>query len=177
MKTGRSFRLVLTTLLLLSAASAAAQEEAPDGSDGSGRPAFAGPAFVGVATCEAPLKEFAFITYARDSAVCTTIVSCTNLDSKDRTIVAQFFPGFDANQSGGDATLTLSPGITAEFATKGADPLAIRTINANAGALNFEGKGRICADTQKLACMTTLSCRNAGLQTINMILKNKQLGD
>ncbi|MGH7357685.1 MAG: hypothetical protein ACREJR_02605, partial [Candidatus Rokuibacteriota bacterium] len=99
-------------------------------------------------------------------------MSCTNFDKVTRTVMAQFFDGFSNAQAGGEAPLPLSPGVTAEFATRSADPLGIRSINSSVATGEFEGKGRICTDAKKLVCMATLSCSSPAplLQTLNMIL-------
>src|SRR5262245_54708730 len=105
-------------------------------------PADISPSFNGEpAACPASApKEVMFIPYVRDSPRCTTIASCTNLDKVDENVTVQFFFGIGSSQGGSDATLTLTPGDTAEFGTRSTDPNGIRTINANAGGPAIEGK-------------------------------------
>ena len=137
------------------------------------------PSLAGIASCPAlASKEVFFVTYARDNAAigAATVISITNLGTKEATVACQFFVGFGNGQAGGDATLVLGPGETGECATRATDPLGVFLINADAATGDFEGKGRVCSSSASIAADARLSSTAAGLYGINLV-KKTQKGD
>jgi hypothetical protein len=150
---------------------ARAPELPPAPEDGSG--GLAAPSFVlaGLPDCPEGETEVFLVTYARDDTEtsCATVVSCTNLDSAPYAVTCQFFLGRGNTQKGADAGVALGPGETAECATRDPDPTGIFVVNVNAAAEDFEGKGRICAETTQLACHAHLACGGTGLESLTLI--------
>ena len=163
---------VLTIFVFfVSASSAQSPEEVGISSSGIS------PKLAGIASCPALTpKEVFFVTYANDTTGTATVISITNLGTKEATIACQFFFGFGNLQVGTDATLVLEPGETGECATRGTDPLGIFSINTNAATGTFEGKGRVCSSSTSIAADARLSSTVGGLYGINLI-KKSQKGD
>jgi hypothetical protein len=146
-------------------------ELSPAPEDGSIGPETRSFGVVGLPDCPEGETEVFFVTYARDDTEtsCATVVSCTNLDSSPHAVTCQFFLGFGNTQRGADASVALGPGETAECATRDPDPTGIFVVNANAATADFEGKGRICAETTRLACHAHLACSGTGLEALTLI--------
>jgi hypothetical protein len=143
----------------------------PTAEDGDTGPATRGLGLVGLPTCPESETEVFLVTYARDDTEtsCATVISCTNLDDAAHAVTCQFFLGFGNTQKGADASVTLGPGETGECATRDPDPTGIFVVNANAATGDFEGKGRICAETAKVACHAHLACSGTGLEGLTLI--------
>lgn len=143
-----------------------------DGSGGPGGSTFGtAAAIAGLPDCPESQTEVFFATYARDDTEtsCATVLSCTNLDNAPRTVSCQFFLGFGNMQKGSDAVMMLGLAETGECATRDPDPTGIFVVNADADTGDFEGKGRVCADTARLACHAHLACSGAGLESLSLI--------
>jgi hypothetical protein len=137
------------------------------------------PLFAGAANCPAlASKEIFFVTYARDNAALgtATVISVTNLGTREATVICQFFVGFGNAQAGGDDALILGPGETGECGTRSTDPFGVILINADAATGDFEGKGRICSSSTSIAATARVSSTVAGMHDINVI-KRSQKGD
>jgi hypothetical protein len=143
----------------------------PSAEDGDAGPATRGLGIVGLPNCPEGATEVFLVTYARDDTEtsCATVISCTNLDDAAHAVTCQFFSGFGNLQKGVDASVALGPGETAECATRDPDPTGIFVVNANAATGDFEGKGRICAETTEVACHAHLACSGTGLEGITLI--------
>jgi hypothetical protein len=153
-----------------SAQAPAEPSTAEDGSGGTGpEPRSFG--VVGLPDCPAGETEVFFVTYARDDTEtsCATVLSCTNLDEAAHAVTCQFFQGFGNTQKGADASVALGPGETGECATRRPDPTGIFVVNADAATGDFEGKGRICAETTRVACHAHLACSGTGLEGLTLI--------
>lgn len=172
----RIFLTAIWVLTIFVFSVSASSAQSPEGIDVSPSVGIS-PSLAGFASCPAlASKEVFFVTYATDNTGIATVISITNLGTKDATIICQFFFGFGSTQAGSDATLILGPGDTGECATRSTDPLGIFFINADAATGAFEGKGRICSSTPTIAADARLSSTAAGLYGINLV-KKTQKGD
>ena len=138
----------------------------------------------GIPKCPDGSREIFWVTYANNdanvSADCTTVVSCTNFDTRKNVAVdCRFFHGFNGILAGDgpqDALcstdfLKLGPGDSGQCATevddeRGTSELSGKIFTTTGGSADcppFEGKGLLCASSdgnrKKIVCEAYLSCR------------------
>jgi hypothetical protein len=133
----------------------------------------------GFANCPSTARNEVFLlTYARDAITpsTATIISVTNLGTRDAIVICQFLSALGNFQIGSDAALSLGPGDTLACGTRILDPLGIFVIDADAATGAFDGKGRICSSSTSLAATARVSSDPSGVHTIN-IIKKSQKGD
>jgi hypothetical protein len=133
----------------------------------------------GFANCPSTARNEVFLlTYARDAITpsTATIISVTNLGTRDAIVICQFLSALGNFQIGSDAALSLGPGDTLACGTRILDPLGIFVIDADAATGAFDGKGRICSSSTSLAATARVSSDPSGVHTVN-IIKKSQKGD
>ena len=132
--------------------------------------------------CPDGSKEVAVIPYIRQTTSgvdCETIVTVMNLNKNIANVTVQFFSGVGPSQSGTDATLSLDPGESMNFAGAGDDSLGIFITNANSGLGGVEGSARVCSSGKAVSVDATLVCDTASgpvMKDLKVILK-KMKGD